>query len=183
MSLFSEQNKIVNVIMPGMQSSGQAAAFGTASTESDIVNMENYKYCTFIFSIGATTGDLHWNLVPMAVPTSTGIGVATRIPFYYRSQGTTELTQWVAGSDVPSALALGTTDGIDTAVAMGVGSVYIIEVDAPTVCAAGTSGADFDHVKLYLTGTTAADAQRAASCIAILSEPRYVQDILVTAID
>ena len=175
--VFSEINKINNAYTPGVSSSGVAAAPGNAAYETDTLHLENYKNATFIVTMGTAVAATHWNFKVMAgSANTTGTGAATPINFYYRAQGTTD-TAYV--DDIPGALTAGTSDGIDTTTGY-VGGVVIIEVDAPTVAAAGTN---YDHVKLHITGTTAADAPRAISIVAILSEPRYPQAVLATAID
>jgi hypothetical protein len=179
---FSEINKIVNVISPKTATSGQAAAFGTASTESDIVNMKLYNRCAFIMSMGPVVAETHWNVKVMACPSSTGIGIVTPMAFHYRTQGAASTGEWASGSDTPSTMTAGTTDGVDTTTGY-LSGILVIEVNASEVAAAGSSGDAFDHVKLYVTSTTGADAPRGMGVIAILSEPRYPQAVLDTAID
>jgi len=179
---FSEINKVVNVMSPKTATSGQAAAFGTASTESDIVNMKLYNRCAFIMTMGNPVAETHWNVKVMACPSSTGIGIVTPMNFHYRTQGSTAASEWASGSDVPSALTAGTSDGVDTTTGYCSGAL-IIEVTADEVAAVGSSGDNFDHVKLYVTSTTAADAPRGMGVVAILSEPRYPQAVLDSAID
>jgi len=179
--VFSEINKINNVWTPALGSSGSAHAPSSTAHcyETDIVNMKLYKRCTFIVSAGALVEQNHMNIKVMASLTSTGGGVQTAIPFYYREQGSTETAAYTSGGDIPGTLTVGTTAGFDTS-SGGVGAVYIVEVDAATVAAVG---AGYDHVKLYITGSTQADDPRQYSMISILSEPRYPQAILDTAID
>ena len=78
---------------------------------------------------------------------------------------------------MPSALTAATTTGF-AMTASKKGGLYIIEVDAQTVAAAGT---DYDHVALKFTEATGSGAILGA-VVAILSEPRYPQAILPTAI-
>ena len=180
--VFSEINKIVSVLAPGVQSSG--ASNGTAVFETDIVNMKLYKHCTFVMSLGATVASTVYRVLVMACPAATGTGLWTPITFNYRTQNSTGTsTTGESGSDTPSALTAGTSTGVPTTTGY-VGGVIIFEVDAPTVCAAGSSGGgDFDHVKLYWASTADTYAPRACSVIAILSEPRYPQAVLDSAID
>lgn len=170
--VWSEINKVVNVTVP-------FAHVASTSYTSDIVNMENYKKCTFILASGATAAN-----TPV-VTVYTGVSNAsstTAIPFKYRTQvKATDATS--ASGDVPSALTDATTTGF--AIATGkVGGVYIIEVDAADVATGTTAGAatDYDHVALRIS-TGAAGATHTYGVIAVLSEPRYPQAILQTAID
>ena len=166
MNVWSEQNKVVNVLDP------VATAFATGVT--DIVNMENYNKCTFIVATGASSANTDSTLTVLAgVDNST---CATAIVFKYRTQIAAATAG--AGSDVPSALIDGAVGGF-AMTASKKGGIYIIEVDAAVVAAAITNG---DHVKLNIVESTGSGA--ALGCvIAILSEPRYPQAILATAID
>jgi len=177
MQKFSEINKINCVLIPGAQSSGVAAASGNAVYETDTLNMEGYRKCTFIYAIGAAVAATHWNIVPMCGDLSTtGTGAVTPITgYHYRTQGTTD-TAYV--DDIPGALTAGTSAGVDTTTGY-VGGLVIFEIEAPEV---KDTGSTCKFVKLYLTGTTAADAPRGSCCIAILSEPRFQQAILDTVI-
>jgi hypothetical protein len=177
--IFSEIHKINNVWTPALGSSGAAAAPGTtdASYETDILNMSLYKHCTFVISAGAIVEENHINVKVMACVSATEGGYTVPIDFYYRSQGSGVVTAYT--TDTPSALTAGTSDGFDTS-SGGVGAIYIVEVDAPNILA---EGATYEHVKLYIQGSTQADDPRNYSIIAILSEPRYPQAVLNTCID
>jgi len=164
MNVWSEQNKVVNVIIP------VADAFA-ANVTSDIVNMENYNKCTFIIATGATSNDL--GVVTVNAGTTTP---ATAIVFKYRTQ-IAQADCTTAGGDVPSALTDATISGFAMSAAK-VGGLYIIEVDAAVVAAAGT-----DYKRVSLTVTENGSAGVTACVLAILSEPRYPQAILATAID
>ena len=165
MYVFSERHKVVNAIIP------VADAF-SANVTSDIVHLENYKKCTFLIVTGATSTDA--GLVTVGAG-ATSTGAATAIPFKYRTQIAAAPPN--AGSDVSSTLIDATSTGF-AMTASKAGGLYIVEVDAAVVAAA-TAG--YDHVALTVTevGSTGVTA----CVLAILSEPRYPQDILVTAID
>lgn len=181
--MFTEYNKIQNALAPALQCSGHGAPLSAASgvTDTDVYNMENYKRCTFIVSFGATMASHDGKLRVFAGGTTLAANVATPCDFYYR-------TQLVSGgaaatTDQPSALTAGTTDGILIGTALGGGQIFV-EVDAPTVAAAGsTGGVDFHRFKLRFAHTSTVSAPRYMGITAILSEPRYPQDVLVTAID
>jgi len=180
--MFSEINKINNVWTPALGSSGAAgAAPGTtnASYETDILNMSLYKHATFVITAGAIVECNHMNVKVMACVSATEGGYTVPIDFYYRAQGSTETAAYASSGDKPGTLTAGTSDGFDTS-SGGVGAIYIVEVDTPNILA---EGATYEHVKLYIQGSTQDDDPRNYSILAILSEPRYPQAVLNTAID
>ena len=164
--VWSEINKVVNAIIP------VADAWDSNPVVTDIVNMENYKKCSFLVVTGASS-------TTSAVITAFG-GVSnsdcdTAIAFKYRTQSLTTNTS--SSGDTPSALTDATTTGFAMTVSI-TGGLYIIEVDASTVAAAGTN---FDHCALNIDEDS--DNAQTGCVIAVLSEPRYPQAILQTAID
>jgi len=173
--VWSEINKVVNVLDMKSQSGTSGAAINC-----DIVNLENYKKLTYLIALGS---DAAANAPTVTVyGGESATGATTAIAFRYRTQvtgngGSTGTT----GSDISSALTTGATTGFQMSTGDNNG-VYIIEVDPPTVLAASTTGVSFDHVKLRLTNSTDSAAQ-IYGVIAVLSEPRYPQAILQTAID
>ena len=158
--LWSEINKVVNVLNPATVTSGSAAI-----TNTDVVNLENYKKCTFLLTFGAAADHVAAVTVNAFSANTTG---GSAIAFRYRTQET---------SDVQSASSSGTTFNTTTGSA---GATYIVEVDAPTVAAAA---AGYDHTYMIITNSTGNITARYASCVAVLSEPRYPQAVLQTAID
>lgn len=166
MNVWSEKNKVVNVLDP--------VATAVATGVSDIVNMENYRKCTFLVVTGASSANSDSTLTVLAGISNASC--ATAIVFKYRTQ-IAAVTPAV-GSDVPSALVTATIAGF-AMTASKKGGVYIIEVDAAVVAAAGT---DYDHIALNIVEATGSGAIL-GTVVAILSDPRYPQDILVTAID
>jgi len=166
MNVLSEKIKIVNVIDP--------VATAAATATSDIVNMKNYRKCTFIVATGASSANSDSTITILAGVSNASC--ATAIVFKYRTQ--IAAVTPAAGSDVSSALTTATTSGF-AMTASKKGGVYIIEVDAQVVAAAGTN---YDHVAFKFTESTGSGA--ILGCVlAILSEPRYPQAILATAID
>jgi len=166
MNVWSEINKVVNVLDP------VATAFATGVT--DIVNMKNYKKCTFIVVTGASVANTDSTLTVLAGVSNTSC--ATPIVFKYRTQ--IAAVTPAAGSDVPLTLTTAAVGGF-AMIASKKGGVYIIEVDAAVVAAGGT---DYDHVAVNIVEATGSGAAL-GTIIAILSEPRYPQDVLATAID
>ena len=169
MNVFSEKHKIVNVIVP---TASDTFVTGTGVT-SDVVNLENYNKCTFILATGASAAAVQTITVYAGISEGS---CSTPIVFKYRTQAAAGVPD--AGSDVPTALATATIAGFPTIVSKA-GGMAIIEVDAAVVAAAGTN---FDHCALRLKDTPTPLAQLGC-VIAILSEPRYPQAILATAID
>jgi len=167
--VWSEINKVVNVVDP-------VATCGATKT-SDVVNLENYKKCTFLVVTGASVANTDNVLTVGAGATSTG--AATAIAFKYRTQILAATPD--ATSDVPGDLTDATSTGFSMS-ASKKGGVYIIEVDAADVAAGTTGTTYYDHVALTLTEVTGSGAW-VGTVIAILSEPRYPQAILQTAID
>jgi len=167
--VWSEINKVVNVLDPASQSGTSGTAVNT-----DVVDMENYKKCTFLVHTGAVA------LNKMAITAYANDDNATSgsaITFRYRTQiAGTGGNSATSGSDVPSALSTGSSITTTTGAA---GGMYIIEVDAPTVAAAGT---DYDHTYLKFTTQGSYGTARLYGVVAVLSEPRYPQAILDTAI-
>jgi len=158
--LWSEINKVVNVLNPAYITSGASAVKCT-----DVVNLENYKKCTFLLTFGAAADHVAAVTVNAYSANTTG---GSAVAFRYRTQET---------SDVQSAATAAATFNTTTGSA---GATYIVEVDAPTVAAVAT---DYDHAYMVITNSTGHITARYASCVAVLSEPRYPQAILQTAID
>lgn len=170
MSIWSEYNKVVGVLDPASQcdTSGQAV-------NTDVVNMENYKKCTFLIHTGAIVDS---EITVAAYAVSSNVTSGSTVNFRYRTQiSGTGGNSGTSGSDVPGALTTGASFLTTTGSA---GGIYIVEVDAPTVAAVGT---DYDHTYLSLTAGSAHHAARTFGVMAVLSEPRYPQAILQTAID
>jgi len=168
MNVLSEKIKVVNATQPV----ADAFAAGDPLHLSDTVNLENYNKCTFIIATGATTTA---DGVVTILAGATNVTPATAITFKYRTQ--IAAIPPAQGSDVPSTLTDASTSGF-VMTASKIGGLYIIEVDAAVVAAAGTN---FDHCSLHVAEDT--DDPQTACVIALLSEPRYPQDILATAID
>ncbi len=176
--VWSEINKVVNVL----DLVEHVATTGLA-TETDIVNLENYKKLTFLITLGSP-GDANFPTVK-AYAGETATGATNEIAFKYRTQisgsaGSTGTTV-AAGSDVSSALTDTTGDGF--VMSTGIGGMYIIEVDPSTVAAADTTDQTYDHVKLTFTNDSSSASAAIYHAVAVLSEPRYPQAVLVTAID
>lgn len=166
MSLWSEENTVVNAIIP------VADAWNSNPVVSDIIHMENFNRCTFLIVTGATSA------VEPVVTVFAGLSnasCATAIAFKYRTQ--IAAVPGAAGSDVNSALTDAGVAGFSMA-ASKAGGLYIIEVDASDVAAAGVN---FDHCAVNIDEN--ADTAQTGCVIAILSEPRDPQAVLLTAID
>jgi len=173
--VWSEINKVVNVL----DLKAQSATTG-ATIDTDIVHLENYKKLTYLITLGSTAAGNTPTVTVYGGETSTA--ATTTIAYKYRTQITgTGGTTGTTGSDVSSTMSDTTGDGFAFTTANN-GGMYIIEVDPSTVAAADTTDQTYDHVKLRFTNASTAAAQL-YSCLAVLSEPRYPQAVLVTAID
>lgn len=177
--LWSEINKVVNVL----DLKSQSATTGLA-IPCDVVNLENYKKLTYLITLGSVAAANKPTVTVLTGETAAATGVTTAIAFKYRTQvAGTGGSAGGAGSDAPSILYDSTGDGFAFTTGAN-GGVYIIEVDPSTVAAADTTDQTYDHVKLVFTNSTAgAAAAQVYGTTAVLSEPRYPQAILQTAID
>ena len=166
MNVPSEKLKFVNGLIPAEQTD--------AGHETDIVNMENYKKCTFVIITGVAAANAPVVTVNAGVDNVT---CATPIVFKYRTQ--IAAVPPAAGSDVAITLTDALVAGFAITTALA-GGIYIVEVDAAVVAAGIANG---DHCSLEITQDGATHAVHNYCILAILSEPRYPQDILATAID
>lgn len=135
---------------------------GSAPT-IDIFSLEEYNHALIIVGIGATDGTMKVTVEECTAAAGTG---NTDIAFNYRISTTTDtwgaLTAGVAGT----GFTVGATDD---------DSLYAIEIDADELTDT------YEYVKL--TFGTPSGSATLMSAIAILSEPRYMKDIPVSAID
>ena len=163
--LWSEENKVVHVLTLAEQTDGDHT--------TDIVDMADYKRLTFLIVTGATAANIPQVTVLAGISNASA---ATAIIFKYRTQ--IGAVPDAANSDVPSALVAAETTGF--AVTTGkAGGLYIVEVDVREVA---EGGSQYDHVCLKLTQDGSTHAVHNYCVIAILSEPRYPQEVLKTAI-
>ena len=158
MNVWSEKNHVVNGLVP--------VADRWNTNPQTIVNMKSYKRCVFLVMTGASVDNI--NIVTIQAGISVG-SCATEIVFKYRKIITgdtmTVLTDAVAGTGVAFTVT-------------SANQYIIVEVDAQVVAAAGT-----DYCCVCCTVTEAGSATAAPGCvIPILSEPRYAQALLETAI-
>ena len=156
--IFSQYNKVVNGLPP------VADAFATQGY-SDIVNMEAYKHVTFLIITGVTTtadGVITVEACDDVTPSNT-----QAIAFKYRA---------VVAGDTYGALTAVASTGV-AMTASKANSYYIVEVDAADV-EAGKAG--YEYVRVKVTEDT--NDPQIACIVVILSEPRYPQEKLVTAI-
>ena len=153
-SLWSEDNKIYNVLIPVADPwAGSTTGFG--------VHLENYKRLTYIIPTGTSACGDAVVTVNAAVSAS---GAGTAIAFKYRTCS--------SGGEYGTL-----TDATSTGFTMTKereGMSYVIDVNVDDVAAAGT---DYDYSTITLTETVA-DATVVACVIAVLSEPRYPQATL-----
>lgn len=133
----------------------------TSAPTCDIVSMQRYNHLTLILQTGTNTKGFAVTVEGCATAAG-GTNVALT-EFYYREMATTDT--W--GALTASGGTLTVADADDN-------HVFAIEIDADEL----TTGSYF----VKLTCAAPASGNNFVSAIAILSEPRYMQDIPVTAI-
>lgn len=156
MSILSQKVHFVTGIAP------VANAFA-GTIHSDVVNLAEWNHVTFVVNKGVgTTGTstLTVEACDDVVPTTT-----SAIAFKYR--------RLPDSTNVPGALTDATSAGFTTTA--GSNEKYIIEVDAAQLLASG-------YGFIRLTGVEVAASAVAGSVDIVLSQPRYPQAILGSAI-
>lgn len=162
MAKFLQNHHVVNGIYP------VADAFASTG-ETDRVSMENYGRAVFIVSTGDATGGTADGVVTVQAHVAAASGTPTAIPFDYAScASSTSVDTW-------SAYTRATASGF--AMTAGDNYKYLIEVDAELV-SSNDDGSKF--ISLLVTEDT--NDPIVASVDVILMDPRYPQDIPVTAI-
>ncbi len=159
--IFSQRNQLCVVTLPD-------ADFCPGASYSDIVSLKNYNHVTFYYIKAAQDGTTYATLTVEACTTITATAVQAVI-FRYKKVADITIT---TGSDVPGVLTDATVAGV--ACANTANNVVIIEVDA----AALTDGYPFCRLKMVETGDNPADG----CVIAILSEPRFTDDVPISAL-
>jgi len=156
--MWSEYNKARLVLPPALD------RWSTSDT-GVAVHMENYKRLTFLVPTGSSDTE-SCGSATITVKAGADANAATAIAFKYRT---------CSSAGVYGTLTDASSTGFTTTNALGAYDwTYIIEVDAPTVAAAGT---DFDYATISFTEV---EDQAITSCVlAVLSEPRYPQGTLV----
>jgi len=152
--LFRQNNQIVCGFVPQQLTT-------TGQTLGDYVSLKNYNHFTALVNLGAngTTGT---TIVLKKATSTTGAG-ATDATFHYAynlSAGSGDT--WTEG-----------TDGTSITVSTGGTDMYAIEVD-------GAELGNYDCVAVGITPNSTGGIY--AECVYILSEPRYADGSMPTAI-
>ena len=155
MTLWSEENKIYNVMIPA------ADPFDSASTTS-AVHLENYKRLTYLLPTGVATSGQGVVTVNAAESAS---GAGTAIAFKYRT---------CSSAGEYGTLIDATSTGF-TMTQQRAGYSYVIDVNVADIAAASTG---YDYSTLTVTEGDQNTPAVVACVIAVLSEPRYPQGIL-----
>jgi hypothetical protein len=134
----------------------------TAAPTTDIFSMQKFNHACIILQTG--TNSKGFAITVENCTTAAGGSNDAMSEFYYREMATTDT--W--GALTASGGTLTVADGDDQ-------HVFAIEIDADELTAA-------DHYFVKLTCAAPASGNNYVSAIVILSEPRYMQDIPVTAI-
>ena len=159
---FLFDHHVVNGLYP------KADAFAT-SGQTDFINLKNYRRLTFFIHTGDATAGTADGVVTVQAADNAAGDNPVDIPFKYRKcLSSTTVDTWGALTD--AAAAGFAMDAADNA-------LYAIEVLASDVEAA-QPGKPF----VALTVTEDTDDPIVAGILAILSGPRYPQEVPVTAI-
>ena len=139
---------------------------------TDIINMENYRRCTFVVSTGAIEDNGISNLVTVDACDNTTPSNTTAMAFTYRvCLSSTTVDTW-------GALTTATSSGYNFAVNNAVANaIWLVEITSAEI---ESAAAGYEYVRLTIAETV--DKTVTASCIAILSDPRYPQGVPITAI-
>ena len=162
MSNFLQNAHIIGGLYP------KADAFASTG-ETDRISVENYGKIGFLIATGARTGSTAAAVVTVAAHVAASSGTPTAIPFDYRvCLSSTSVDAW---SVTTRAAAAGFT------MTTGDNYMYWVEVDAELV-ESNDAGSKF----VSCVCTEAADDPIIAGIIAFGLDPRYPQDIPLTAI-
>lgn len=154
-SVFSEKNHVVMLTVP-------VANFAAGTVTSDEINIENYHHITFYRYQG--TGTTGTSTITVEACSNTSGSNNTAIVFKYREMTT---------NDTWGAVTAATTAGFTTTA--GSDGMWAIEVDAQEAAYLG-----YNYVRLVMTEVA---ASAVVGCtFAILSEPRYAEDIQGTVL-
>ncbi len=158
MAVFTEEHLIVPL-------TDQNGVEITANTELDSINMAKYQHATIVLLFSGTlTGD---NILTVERATSDS-GDSSDATFHYRLGGATFTTG--TGCDVLAADA--TSSALTLTAATYQDKMLVLEMDADEMSTYNWATVDFD-------GTASAGT---VTGIAILSNPRYAEAILDTAL-
>lgn len=135
----------------------------TNAPTCDIFSLEEYNHCCIILQTGTNSKGFAVTVEECTAADGTG---GTAIAFNYREMATTDT--WGALTAVASDSSLTVADGDDN-------HVFAIEIDADEL----TDGSEY----VELVCAAPESGNNYVSAIAILSEPRYMKDIPVSAID
>lgn len=147
-----------------------ANAFITGTgVHSRIVDMRNFRHCTFVIMLGGNGGATAWTITVEAVDVAAGTN-AHEVPFWY-SIGTTALN----GNTMGALTRQGTPATGAPIPASAATLLAIVEVDASDcLTIMDTAGHEFLGVRCAVHESAGAAADTGAAILAILSEPRYM---------
>ena len=160
---FTQSHGIVPIVIP------LAANYNTVTAVEESIDMAKYNHATFIFLFSAdTTGE---GVLTMSAGLTNGAADAAAT-FTYRYGSAAVL---VATSDVLSAASAAVAT-LTITEAMSISKVLTVEVDTGDMY---VSNVQYRYLTPALT-----DAGTAGifSCVAVLSEPRYSEAVMPTAI-
>ena len=156
----AEQTKIVPLIA--------SADCGGSTKDSDSFSMENYGHATILVVLGALTGDSY-----LIVYEGAAVGEKTTEKIFNYRWTSAEI-EAAADADklvAETAIAVAAT-GLKLTAVSYLNHMLVIEIDDSEL----TDG--YPWITLYLSNVTALNI----SAVAILSQPRYAQNVPPTAI-
>lgn len=136
---------------------------GTAGV-TDVISMKEHKMCTFLIYCGVATGGTADGVVTVHACSTAAAAATTAIGFRY---------QTITTGDTPSAFTTASVTGF--AMTPGSSQIYAIYVNASDLASTG-----YEFVRLTVTQDT--NDPVVAGILAILTEPRYEQEVSNTAI-
>jgi hypothetical protein len=158
-------------IVAGLYPVADCFAGGVAT---DIINMENYRRCTFLVMTGAIEDAAISNIVTVDACSTATATATTAISFRHRTCLSSATVDTWGALTYSAATGYNFADGASNGVA---NVMWLIEVDAATMEA---EAAGYEFVRLAIAETV--DKTITACVIVILSDPRYPGAVPVTAI-
>lgn len=159
---FCFDHHVINALVP------DADRFATSAT-TDWISLANYGKLTFIVQTGDATGGTANGAVTVNASAVAAGTSSTALAFKYRvSAGSTSDDSWGSLTDATSS---------GFSMTAGDNYIYLVEVTADSVEAQAAG-----KVFVSLTVTESSNDPIDASVLAILSDPRYPQEVPVSAI-
>ena len=168
MDALTSERHVVNLLPPKDIS---AAAFSTA-----YVNMKNYRHVDFVISVGANGAGTKAVTLKEAQDVS-GTSAATLVPVIPNNHYYSNVAALASASiDNDQMARVALSSGTFNIIASTNNQQFVVPVDASIL----NNSSSMTHIGIGIATTSAASL---VGAIAILSDPRYAQDVPPTAID